>query len=114
MPLYTYEHPENGKTLDLVQSMNEDHIFIDDKGVKWNRVFYAPQASIDSKIDAFDSKAFKDSTANKKGSYGDLIDQSKELSQVRKDKAGYDPIQEKYFKNYKDKRRGVKHPLDKG
>jgi len=41
MPLYTYEHPENGKTLDLIQSMNEDHVFIDDKGVKWNRVFYA-------------------------------------------------------------------------
>lgn len=114
MPLYTYEHPESGETVDVIQSMNDEHIFIDEHNVKWKRVFYSPQTSIDSEIDPFDSQSFKDKTNNKKGSYGDFLDKSKELSQKRKDKLGYDPIQKKYFKEYSEKRRGVKHPLDTG
>jgi len=113
MPLYTYEHPENGKTIDLIQSMNDKHIYVDDSGLKWNRVFYSPQTSIDAEIDPFDKQAFKDKTNNKKGTYGDFLDKSKELSQKRKDKCGYDPIQKKFFKEYSSKRRGVKHPLDR-
>jgi hypothetical protein len=112
MPLYTYEHPESGETIDIVQSMNDDHIYIDKNKTKWNRVFHAPQASIDADIDPFDKKAFKDKTNNKKGTYGDFLDKSKELSQKRKDKCGFDPVQKKYFKEYSSKRRGVKHPLD--
>jgi hypothetical protein len=42
-----------------------------------------------------------------------MMDRSKEMSQRRKDKLGYDPVQQKYFKEYSEKRRGVKHPLDK-
>lgn len=114
MPLYTYEHPETGDQIDIIQSMSEDHVYIDKEKIKWKRVFYSPQASIDASIDPFDSKSFTDKTKNKKGSYGDLLDRSKELSQARKDKAGVDPIQQKYFKEYKDKRRGVKHPMDRG
>ncbi|NDG54215.1 MAG: hypothetical protein EBY39_14520 [Flavobacteriia bacterium] len=113
MPLYTYEHPETKEILDVVQGMNDEHIYIDKQGIKWKRVWNVPQASIDSSSDPFDGQAFKNKTANQKGSYGDLIDQSKELSQKRKDKLGYDPVQKKYFKEYSKKRRGIKHPLDK-
>lgn len=113
MPLYTYEHPENGESIDVIQSMNDEHSYIDKQGLKWLRVFYSPEASIDSQIDPFDKQSFKDKTNNKKGSYGDFLDKSKELSQQRKDKVGYDPIQKKYFKEYSKKRRGVKHPLDR-
>lgn len=114
MPLYTYEHPETGETIDIVQSMNDEHIYIDENKTKWTRVFYAPQTSFDADINPFDKQSFKDKTNNKKGSYGDFLDKSKELSQKRKDKLGYDPIQKKYFKEYSEKRRGVKHPLDRG
>ena len=41
MPLYTYEHPETEEQIDLIQSMNEEHVYIDSKGVEWKRVFYA-------------------------------------------------------------------------
>ena len=114
MPLYTYQHPETEEHIDVIQSMKEDHIYIDDTGLKWKRVFHSPQASIDANIDPFSKKDFKDKVENKKGSYGDLLDRSKELSQARKDKAGIDPVQQKYFKEYSNKRRGLKHPLDRG
>ena len=42
------------------------------------------------------------------------MDQSRELSQKRKDKLGYDPVQQKYFKEYSKKRNGIKHYLDRG
>lgn len=113
MPLYTYEHPETEETIDVLQGMNEEHIYIDKSGLKWNRVYHAPQASVDASIDPFDKQSFKDKTNNKKGSYGDFLDKSKELSQQRKDKLGFDPVQKKYFKEYSEKRRGVKHPLDR-
>jgi hypothetical protein len=113
MPLYTYEHPETGETIDVIQTMNEDHVYIDKSNVKWKRVFHIPQASIDSITDPFDNKSFIEKTRTQKGSYGDLIDKSKEMSESRKDKLGYDPIQQKYFKEYSDKRNGVKHRLDR-
>lgn len=113
MPLYTYEHPETGEMVELIQGMNDKHIHIDSDGVEWRRVFHIPQASIDSSIDPFSNQAFKEKTGQDKGTMGDIIDRSKEMSQRRKDKLGYDPIQQKYFKEYKDKRRGIKHPQDK-
>ena len=58
MPLYTYEHPVTSETIDVVQSMKEEHVYVDEKGVQWKRVFYSPQASIDSQTDPFDIKAF--------------------------------------------------------
>ena len=112
MPLYTYEHPETEETVDIIQSMKEDHIYIDDKGLQWRMVFYDPRASIDSRIDPFDKEAFKSKTFNKKGSYNDVLEKSKELGQMRKDKLGYDPVQKKYFEDYSSKRRGIKHPQD--
>lgn len=113
MPLYTYEHPETEEIVDIIQGMNDEHVYIDEKGVQWKRVFHIPEANIDSQIDPFSNQSFKDKTANQKGTYGDIIDQSKEMSQRRKDKLGYDPVQKKYFQEYSKKRRGLKHPLDK-
>jgi len=112
MPLYTYEHPETGEEIDIVQTMNEDHVYMDESGVKWKRVFSSPNASIDSQVDPFDSKGFVEKTGAAKGTYGEMLDRSKELSEKRKNKLGYDPVQKKYFENYKKKRNGIKHHLD--
>ena len=114
MPLYTYEHPETGETLDVVQGMNDEHVYVGEDGIKWKRVFYSPEASIDSNIDPFSNKAFIDKTGNSKGTVGELMDRSKEMSQKRSDKLGYDPMRKKYFQEYSKKRRGLKHPLDRG
>jgi hypothetical protein len=82
MPIYTYEHPKTGKTIDLVQSMGEDHKYIDNKGVEWKRVFYPVTFAFDTKIDPHDAKAFVKKT-DKGGTLGDIMDLSKEMSEKR-------------------------------
>jgi hypothetical protein len=113
MPLYTYEHPETGETKDILQGMNEDHVYIDSEGLKWNRVFISPNASIDANIDPFSNKQFLEKTGSTKGTYGELMDRSKEMSEKRKNKLGFDPVQKKYFQEYSKKRNGIKHHLDR-
>ena len=44
-----------------------------------------------------------------KGTYGDLQNYSKELSEERKKTHGIDPVQQKYFSEYSKKRKGAKH-----
>ena len=113
MPLYTYQHPESEELLDIIQGMNEEHIYIDSKGIKWNRVFISPNASIDSEIDPFNNQQFIEKTGKNKGTYGELVDHSREMSEKRKNKLGYDPVQKKYFKEYSEKRNGARHHLDR-
>jgi len=109
-PIYIYKHPENEKHIEVFQTMMEDHVYVDSDGLEWKRVFTIPNASIDSQIDANSSKEFIEKTANKKGTVGEMMDYSKELSQVRAEKnGGVDPIKEKYYKDYAAKRKGAKH-----
>ena len=111
MPIYTYEHPETGETVDIVQTMSEEHSYTDENGLKWKRVFQVPMASSDSQIDANDPKAFVEATRNKKGTVGDMMDMSRELSEKRASKhGGTDPVKDKFFKEYSEKRKGAKHP----
>lgn len=112
MPLYTFEHPETNESIDLVFSMNDEKIYIDENGIKWNRVFSSPNAALDLNADPFSSKGFVEKT-NSKGTMGDLMSRSQEMSEKRKNKLGYDPVQKKYFQEYSKKRRGIKHNLDR-
>ena len=82
MPVYTYRHPKTGKTIDLVQSMSDDHSYTDDNGVKWERVFYPTHFAFDTKLDPHDSKAFVNKT-EKGGTIGDIMDLSREMSEKR-------------------------------
>ena len=112
MPIYSYENPNTGDIIEIVQSMHDEHEYTDDNGVSWNRIFSIPNTTIDSDIDPFSTRSFLDKT-NSRGSVGDLMERSKELSDKRKNKLGYDPVQKKYFENYSKKRNGRKHNLDK-
>ena len=110
MPLYCYRNPQTGEEIEIIQGMNEVHEFVDSSGLKWDRVFFAPNASIDTKIDAFSQQKFVERTAAKKGSYGDLLDYSSEMSAIRAEKAGgVDPIKKQYLENYSKQRNGAKH-----
>ena len=51
MPEYTYKNPITKEEISVIQSMKEDHIYRDKNGTLWDRVFFAPQASIDTKWD---------------------------------------------------------------
>jgi hypothetical protein len=117
MPVYVFEHPDSdgsGPFVEVVQKMSDPHEYSDENGVVWNRVFMSPNASVDSDIDPFDKQAFVDKTRDQKANFGDFFDQSREASEKRKDKLGYDPVKRKYFKDWSDKRLGKRHPQDTG
>lgn len=122
--IYTFKHPKKNKFIDVAvepkkfkkvygskdpQPPTEEISYTDDKGVKWERVFYAPQASIDANINPNDSKKFAEKTGGK-GTMGDLWDRSRELSEKREKIYGKDPVQEKYLREYSKKRKGKAHP----
>jgi len=110
MPMYIYKHPDEEVYTEVLQTMIEDHVYFDSDGLEWKRVFTTPNMSIDSSIDPYNERQFHDKTNSKKGTFGDVMDYSKELSQERAEKnGGIDPIQKKYYKDYSKKREGAKH-----
>jgi|TARA_R110000751_G_scaffold283106_1_gene386419 hypothetical protein len=109
MPEYVYENPKTGELVNVWQSVHEDHSYEID-GVVFNRIFTVPNAAIDTKIDPYSQKDFKEKA--KGSTVGELWDQSKELSQKREEKEGVDPVKTKFFKDYASKGKGNKHPQD--
>jgi hypothetical protein len=114
MPEYLYQHPNTKEVMTLLQKMTDEHEFIDTEGIKWQRLFGHVGLSMDSQaIDPFSEKQFLEKTANMKGTMGDMMDYSKELSSQREATLGKeDPIKRKAFNEYK-KTRGVSHPNDR-
>jgi len=111
MPEYLYQNPKTGEVRSVIQRINEEHAYTDKDGLKWTRIFTVPQMSIDTKMDAStDPKTFSRITGNKRGTYGDLFDQSKELSEARKKMYGKDPVKKKYWDDWSKRRKGKKHP----
>ena len=110
MPIYVYKHPEKEEYREVFQGMNDEHVYSEDD-VEWSRVFLAPNASIDNTIDPFSKQQYIDATYNKKGTIGDMMDLSAELSSKRAEKAGgLDPVKEKFYDAYSKERKGTEHP----
>lgn len=114
MPIYAFIHPETEEEIEVVQKMNEPHVYIDENGVEWRRKWMLPNAAIDAEIDPFDKAAFSRKLDHKKGTMGELYDQSRELSEKRAQKLGYDPVKKKFLEDYSKKRRGRKLPKEFG
>lgn len=111
MPLYTYINPETEETIDVVQSVHDEHIYIDKNGLEWHRVFSIPEVNTNGTLKAETTdKQFAEYTKNQKGSIGDLWDRSAELSQKRKKIYGEDPVKKKYYESWSKKRKGKVHP----
>jgi hypothetical protein len=98
MPLYLFEHPETRETVEVVQKMNDPHVYVDEDGTEWSRVWVAPNAAMDSNVDPFSESDFVRKTASMKGTVGDIWDYSKELGERRKDKEGKDKLKEAHDK----------------
>jgi len=115
MPLYSYRNVSTGEVRDVFQTMKETHEYFGERGDQdcWQRVFYPPNFTIDGTINPFSQKDFMRKTENKKGTIGDIMDRSAELSEQRAEKAGEDPIKQKYFDSYAEKRRGARHFKEK-
>lgn len=113
MPIYLYQNTKTKEIREVLQSMNDVHKYYGDKETPencWERIFTVPTASIDSKLDPFDSNQYIRATGNKKGTYGDLLNKSQELSEKRAQlSGGVDPIKENYYKQYSKDRRGALH-----
>lgn len=112
--IYVFQNPETKEIREVFQNMHDEHVYYTEengKTIKWNRVFTVPNTSVDSKIDPYSKKSYLEKTSNLNGTYGDLQDISRELSEKRaKDHGGKDPLKEKYFKKYAEKRNGKQHP----
>jgi len=104
MALYDFEHIRTGEIQTVFFRMNDEKIYCgpnnDQKG-EWRRIFTVPNAAIDCKIDPYSKTEFVEKTRNKKGSVGDLMDESARLSKIRAEKNGQDPIKEGFLKKYK-------------
>ena len=114
MPEYLYQHPQTKEVISVMQGMKDNHEFKDKDGTQWNRLFTVQNLSVDSAdVDPFSSTQFLDKTANMKGTYGDMLDYSKELSQRRAEmRGGEDPVKRKMLDNYKAER-GIDHVSDR-
>ena len=103
MPLYIYQHPKTEETIEIFQGMNDTHEYTDSEGTQWRRVFLSPNANFDTDVDPFSKSDYLKATENKRGTIGDMMDYSKELSQRRAEKSGTDPVKEKFLKVYESK-----------
>ncbi len=112
MPEYLYQHPKSGKTISVFQKMTDEHVYFEN-GVEWKRVWKNPQINTaGTKIDPFSESDFVKKTGAMKGSIGDMIDYSEEMSQRRAEKTGIDPVKRKFFDDYQ-KENKRKHLLDR-
>lgn len=100
MPYYQFIHPNGKSTIDVFFHMNDKKFFIDADGVEWNRVFTPTSFAFDTRIDPHDPKAFVRKT-EKGGTFGSIMDLSKELSERRGGDKG-DELKVKYDKKRKE------------
>lgn len=105
MPIYLFQNKNTGEIKEFLVPMKEIGSFF--PGKEWQRVYTAPNVSVDSNINPYSSKDFVEKTRNKKETIGDLFDRSKELSEKRGGISS-DPVLKNYFKSY-EKEKGVKH-----
>jgi len=111
MPLYVYQHPETGETIEVIQSMNEEHSYTDEHETQWKRVFLTSQISSQKICDPWNNADFVNQTKNMKGTVGDMMDKSREMSEMRaQQNGGIDPVKEKMHSDYSKLRGGIKDP----
>lgn len=108
MPIYLFKNPKTNKVVSVFQLMNDEHTY-SEAGIKYERVFTVPNASIDSQIDPNSAQQFVEKTGKMKGTLGEIWDYSKEMSEKRSKNEGIDPIREKSEAAYSKKRRGMKY-----
>lgn len=111
MPIYLFQNPKTEKVIELFFGMNDKKEYRDEEGVEWKRLYSSPQLSTEASIDPWSNDDFVNKTSNTKGTIGDMLDRSAELSNKRASEyGGVDPLKQKYYDNYSKDRHGAKHP----
>lgn len=110
MPFYLFENPQTGEIREVFQEMNDKHEF-SENGVEWDRIFTVPHAFVmASPVDPHNPAHFARETYEKRGTYGDLMDRSAELSEKRAERYGEDPIKKAADEKWSRERKGRKLP----
>lgn len=117
MPNYEFSNPETGEIgLFFFPATQAPKVgaLVEIEGKQWRREFSLPLTGVDTKIDPFSQKQFREKTYGKKGeTVGSMWDRSKELSEMRAAKSGgTDPVRAKYLADYKKSRRGTPHTVE--
>jgi predicted nucleic acid-binding Zn ribbon protein len=114
MPNYIFQHPDTGEYEEVFFHMNDEpKEYRDEEGVEWTRIFGSPQISTAGSFDPWNKQDFVEKTKNMKGTYGDLLDKSSELSERRAERnGGIDPVKQKAYDQYAKARGGQKHPQE--
>lgn len=115
--IYSFRNTKTDEIIEVEMPMKDYKPYKGENGDEdfWERIYDLPQVNIgNSKVEnPFDNNAFVRKTGGMKGSYGDLLDYSSELSEKRASlNGGEDPVKRKYFDNY-EKNTGKKHLKDK-
>jgi len=115
--VYQFRNKNTGKIIDVVMPMKDYKHYCGENGNEdfWERIYETPQLNTSggAKVDPFNNNTFINKTGNMKGTYGDLLDYSSELSEKRAEQAGgVDPLKRKYFDEYKKKTGGKRHLKD--
>tara|TARA_R110002020_G_scaffold181523_1_gene376575 strand:- start:165 stop:536 length:372 start_codon:yes stop_codon:yes gene_type:complete len=110
MPFYIFQNPETQEVIEIMQSMKSEHTYVDEKGIKWDRIFTVPNAAMDSGgVDPYSKEDFLKATDKRGITCGEMFDLSAEMSSKRESKDGKDSIKEKAQIDYK-KKTGKAHP----
>lgn len=110
MPIYIFSNPKTKELKEVFFHMDDEKKYIDEQGLEWDRELSSPQLNTQGSIDPWNNNDFVNKTAEMKGTVGDLLDKSSELSNQRaKENGGVDPLRKKYYENYSKDRNGAKH-----
>lgn len=115
--IYSFKNKKTGQIKDVSMSMKDYAPYKGESGKEdcWERIYNLPQVNMgNTRTDPWDNGSFADKTGNMKGSYGDILDYSKELSEKRAEKSdtGEDPVKRKHFDKF-EKEVGKKHTQDR-
>ena len=108
MPVYIFQNPKTKEYKEVFLALDAEKVY-HESGVKWQRIFLAPNVSVDTQIDANSEQDFVEKTKRKNYNLGEMWYASKDLSEKREKERGVDPVKEKSLKEYSKKRRGAKH-----
>ena len=112
MPQYLFANPnDETQIVEVFFHMNDKKFYIDENGVEWRRIYTVPQACVDSDFDPRNKDEFIRRGA-KYSTLGDLMDKSRELSEKRAEKEGFDQKRREFFDEYARARKGKRHPQD--
>jgi hypothetical protein len=118
--IYPFRNTKTGEIREIVMKMKDYHHYKGEHGDEdfWERIYDSPQISMGltstKSVNPWDQNSFVNRTSEMKGTYGDMENHAKELSEKRaaQSATGEDPIRRGYLDGY-EKKTGKKHLADR-